>query len=376
MNQGIHFGIMTIVLMTAFSCQTAQTGGKIVDRSRNEIVISSPSDQRSALPEASNDSSLTNAREKLEENVKSNPKDVGTLLSLAQLQLAQDRFHDSEETCQKILRLDIKNQEARKVLAQAAIRQGNYDMALIFLSALEGEQSRDSSVLNMLGLVSLSRGDSGNAMRLWKQALTLNSNDISVRMNMGVLYLKYRLLSQASTQFERILKVAPNHQDAKLHLAIVNASRGQHEQSVATYKEILSKDKDNPLALYNLAVSEKALSHFEDALDALKSYIKASPGKSAHTDRAFALIEEINSMKQAQDHKISDEEIQTLAANLEQRKKTTKVDQSKPQSNQKMVTSEPKRPKNDDVKTTPNPSNSDLGADHDIEELEKQLRAH
>ncbi len=375
MSHKLYQSLVTIGVLGLVSCQTAQTVGKIVDRSRNEIIISSPSDQRSALPEASKDSSLTDAREKLLEDSKNKPKDVTTLLSLAQLQLAQDRFHESEETCQKILRLDIKNQEARKVLAQAAIRQGNYDMAMIFLTALEGEQSRDSSVLNMLGLVSLSLNDSSDAMPLWKKSLTLNANDISVRMNMGVLYLKYRLISQASIQFERILKVAPSHQDAKLHLAIVNASRGQHEQSVVTYKEILSKDKDNPLALYNLAVSEKALAHYEDALDALKSYIKASPGKSAHTDRAFALIEEINSMKQAEGNKLSDEEIHTLASNLEQKKQGGRVDKSNIPQEQKVVTSETKQSKSSAVKT-PSKTDADLGADQDIEELEKQLKAH
>lgn len=363
------------------SCQTAHTGGKLVDRSRNEIVISSPSDQRSALPEASKDPSLTKAREHLQESVEKDPKDQTALISLAQLQLAQDHFREAEETCQKVLRLDVKNQEARKVLAQSAIRQGNYDMAMIFLTAVDGEQSKDSNVLNMLALVSLSRGDSGNAMRLWKQALTLNSNDISVRMNMGVMYLKYRLISQASAQFERVLKVAPNHQDAKLHLAIVNASRGDHEKSIETYKELLSKDKDNPLALYNLAVSEKALAQYDDALDTLKTYIRASPEKSAHTDRAFALIEEINTIKQSQGGKMSDSDIQSLASDLEKKKKNSRVDQSTTtiEKTEAVATSGPKRPKgglDQPVVAKPKATDSGLGADQGIEELERELNAH
>lgn len=375
-----------VIALGLVSCQTPRTGGKLVDRSRNEIVISSPADQRSALPEASKDNSLTDAREKLQDAVKKDPKDVTALLSLAQLQLAQDRFHEAEETCQKVLRLDVKNQEARKVLAQSAIRQGNYDMAMIFLTAVDGEQSRDSNVLNMLALVYLSRDDSGNAMRLWKQALTLNPNDISVRMNMGVMYLKYRLLSQASAQFERVLKVAPNHQDAQLHLAIVNASRGDHEKSIETYKTILSKDKDNPLALYNLAVSEKALTRYDDALDTLKDYIKASPEKSAHTDRAFALIEEINTLKQGAGGKVSDSDIQKLASELDKKKKTGRVDRSTTNSEQKVVTSQPqtgpKQPKANtidkpvEVQATVKKTSDDLGADKDIDELERELKAH
>lgn len=366
---------MALLVIATSACQTTQTGGKVVDRNRGEIVISSSNDQRSALPEASKDSSLTDARVNLEKAVQKNPKDTSALLSLAQIQLAQDRFKDAEATCQKVLRLDIKNQDARKVLAQAALRQGNPDMAMIFLTALGGEQSRDSDVINMLALVSLSRNDSTDAMRLWKHALSLNANDISARMNLGVMYLKYRLVNQAATQFERILKVAPNHQDAKLHLAIIEGSRGRHEEAILTYNQILSSDKTNPLALYNLAVSQQALSQYDDALDSLKKYIKASPHKSAQTDQAFSMIEDINTAKQAKGQKISDDEIQNLAKNLESKPAAAKTDQSTgTASTPATVPAATAQKAPGSKKSTSEPS--DLGADKDVDELEKELKAH
>ncbi|MCX6126682.1 MAG: tetratricopeptide repeat protein [Proteobacteria bacterium] len=383
----INFALASIYCV---SCKTAETGSKIIDRSRGEIVISSSGDQRSALPESSKDASLTEARLNLEKSTQSNPKDVSALLSLAQLQLAQDRFQEAEDSCQKVLRLDIKNQDARRVLAQVAVRQGNPDMAMIFLTALGGEQSRDSSVINMLGLVSMARNDSGDAMRLWKHALSLNANDISARMNLGVMYLKYRLLNQASTQFERILKVSPNHQDAKLHLAIIDGSRGKHEEAIITYNQILKGDRDNPLALYNLAVSQKSLGLFDDALESLKSYVKASPGKSVQTDQAFSLIDEISNAKQAKGQKVSDEDIRKLANSLETKKPAPKLDQSTPRPMPKSLVStedggslgEPKKSTTNALqpqqkqKQTTKPSNFDLGADKNIDELERELRAH
>jgi tetratricopeptide (TPR) repeat protein len=130
-------------------------------------------------------------------------------------------------------------------------------------------------------------------MRLWKNALALNSGDISVRMNLGVMYLKNRLFGQASTQFERVLKVAPQHQDARLHLAIVEMSRGRNVEALETFKSIASNDKTNQLALFNMAVAQKNLNQLDDAIASLKRYIKASPGKSAETDQAFTMIDEI-----------------------------------------------------------------------------------
>jgi tetratricopeptide (TPR) repeat protein len=318
-----HKLIFTIVFGLAFStaaCRTLETGGKIVDKSRNEVLISSPGNQQTALPDGSQDTSIASARQNLEVVVKDNPRDINALLSLAQLQLAQDQFSDSEATCRRALLIDIKNLEARKVLAQVSIRIGDYAKARVFLASLGGEASTDSSVQNMLGLIAYNSGDNGEAMRIWKHSLTLNASDISVRMNMGVLYLKYRLLAQARAQFERILKVAPSHQDAKLHLAIIDASRGKNSEAMVTYQEILRSDRTNQLALYNLAVAQKNLNQPDESIASFKSFIKASPRKSEKTDQAFASIDEINAGKVARGEKASEGDVAALADELSNRK--------------------------------------------------------
>ena len=276
MNKLIAYNLLLSSALLA-SCQTLETGGKVVDSNRKEVIISSNGDDRSALPQGRKDTSLTKARERLEAHVKTSPKDLKALLSLAELQLAQDNLAEAETTSRRVLLLDVKSQDARRVLAQIAIRRNDYDMAMIFLTALGGEQSKESSVLNMLGLVAFNRQDNGEAMRMWKQALNLNPGDISVRMNMGVLYLKNRLLAQASTQFERVLKVAPNHQDARLHLAIIDAARGKNKEAIETYKSILTQDATNQLVLFNLAAAQKNVGQFDEALENLKKFIKISP---------------------------------------------------------------------------------------------------
>ena len=339
-----HKNKITVLIVTSFlyGCQSIATGGKVVDKNRGEVIISSVGDQRSALPEGSKDTSLTKARERSEAYIKEKPKDVPALLALAQLQLAQDRYQDAEDTSRKVLLIDIKNMDAKKILAQVAIRRGNDDLALIFLTALGGEQSKDSSIHNMMGLIAMKRGDNGEAMRLWKQALSLNPGDISVRMNMGVMYLKNSLFAQASTHFERVLKSAPNHQDAKLHLAIIEASRGKNAEAIATYKALLSQDADNPLALYNLAIAQRNLAQNDEAIDTLKHYIKISPERSAQTDHAFALIDEINTAKSVNGTKISDDDLQILARDLAGRKKEQRRDLSP--SRQDVAKNDPVQP--------------------------------
>ncbi len=391
--QMISVSVVILAMATA-SCRTLATGGKIVDKSRNEVVISSPGNQQTAIPDGSKDTSITSAREKLEVIVKERPRDIQAILSLAQLQLAQDRFADAEATSRSALMIDIRNQEAHKVLAQIAIRTHNYDKALIFLTSLGGESSSDSSVHNMLGLIALANGDNGEAMRIWKRSLNLNASDISVRMNMGVLYLKYRLLAQARSQFERILKVAPSHQDAKLHLAIIDASRGKNAEAIVTYQEILSSDSTNQLALYNMAIAQKNSNLLDESIATLKAYIKASPQKTEKTDHAFALIEDINGMKTARGEKASDEDLRALADELGTRQPSRSSDKSKgpvaalespvaapaaasspgPQK-LKAVAVSPKKVSPVAVPVKPEVAKQTTPTDAEMDELEKQLKA-
>ncbi len=374
------------LLTTLYSCQTVKNGGKVVDASKREVIITSNSDPRSALPQGERDSAISRSRQQLEESLGLNSRDVKALLSLAELQLTQDLLNEAESTCRKALLVDVKNTDAQRIMAQISIRRQNYKMAMIFLTALGGEDSKDSNVHNMLGLIAYNEKKSSEAVRLWKQAVNLNPSDMSARMNLGVIYLKNKMFQQAGAQFERVLKVAPAHQDAKLHLAIVDASRGNHDQAITAYKSILAQDSSNELALFNLAVAEKNSAQYDEALAGLKRLIKVSKSRSATTDAAFALIEEINTLNNKGD-KISDDELQALASELAKRpvgkvlpKQTTvnasstakaSADKSATQPAGKQVAAK-KQPMIADPDT--DAKNEASASDRDIEALERQLK--
>ena len=88
-----------------------------------------------------------------------------------------------------------------------------------------GSKSKDSDVLNIRALVELRNGNKALAKELFKRAIKIDPGNIAARMNLGVLLLKYRQIGGASVQFERVLKIMPHHQDARLHIAIIKASR-------------------------------------------------------------------------------------------------------------------------------------------------------
>lgn len=381
-------GALAVIALWSTGCTTAEKVTKVEGDNSRITVFSSP-DKRSTLPDAQSSRPMEKAVNKLAAEVKTNPADVKSLLNLAQIKVVGAQLDEAEALAKQVLRLDLKNSDAKKLLAEVALRRDNYDLADIILSGLGGSASKDSQILNMLALISLRKGESSQAMALFKRALQLNPEDVSVRMNLGVMQLKFRQLNAAAVQFERVLRTVPGHLDAKLHLAVIKMSRGQKAEAVEIYKSILAVRKDNPLALFNLAVVQKQGGEFDDALDNLKRYLKTRPTDGNQTSEAFALIDEIQNERAARGEQVSDEEIQTLAARMAETRDAPRSDRGKVASRtapreQEAVTA-PVKPAQQ-VVTTPRPGQATAASKaapapakravhetDDIGELEKAL---
>ncbi len=306
-----------------WACKTAQTVK--VDSARGELVLFSSDDPATAMALPKDSSSVAEVKANLVEETKSHPDSQSGMLNLAQVQIARGELDEAEATARQILRKNLKNDSAKIVLATVYYRRGLNEMAAIILEGLGGAKSRDSQILNLLGLIAIEKGENARAMALFNESLRVNSSDIATRMNMGVLHLKYGKTKEASVQFERVLSVLPQHEDAKLHMAAILTSRGQYEEAARLLKDVLKTSKNNPVALYNYAVLQSETKEYDDALETLKSYITGAKTKSVHTDKAFALISEIRGKMAASGKDYSNEEIQVLAKELDKKDREAKT---------------------------------------------------
>lgn len=306
--------LLTLSVLVATAAGCASHGSiASVDPLRKKVEFQSTSDNRSAMPDLKGDAAVRKAIEQLRGDLEKKPNSVETLLNLAQLHLMLNQFKPAEDYTRRALRADLKNEEARKIMAQIYFRKGNNEMASIILNGLGGIRSKDSKVLNLLGMIAIRETRNTEAMDYFKQALKVNPNDVAVRMNLGVLYVRYRQLANASVEFERVLKIMPDHNDAKLHLAIIKTSRGDYKQAETIYADILDKRRGNPLALYNLAVLERNRKNYNNAVEVLKKYLGTAQAKKKKNSEVFSLIEDIRKAQAASGPAVSDDEIQALA---------------------------------------------------------------
>ena len=353
MNRTLN-GINLVCLVSMIAaCRTTSEPVIKVDEAKNQVEFHSTGDQRTTLPDLKANKKVATVVADLRERLKKNPRDIDTLINIAQLYQLQERLDLAEGFCKQALRVDLKNRDARKILAQVYFRKGNTEMASIILNNLGGEASKDSQIQNLMALVALKEGRNAEAHALFKRAIALNPNDLAARMNLGVLYIQYRQLAEGAVQFERVLKVMPSNTDAKVHLAIIKATKGQYEPAKEIYDKVLAADKGNPIALYNLAVVESRLKNYDQAVELLKRYLQTNYAKRADNTEAFALIDDIRVKKDAGDSETSDEEIQQLAAK---------------------VKSTPGGQQASSAKEEVGPGSTPVAGDPDLDSLEKELK--
>jgi tetratricopeptide (TPR) repeat protein len=307
--------LISLVALAIAGCKTTGPVSR-VDEAKEEIDVQTSFDENSTMPAFEKGSRTKDVVTKLKKDAEEK-KSSETYLSIAQIMLIEGKLDGAEENCKKALRYDLKNAKAKKTLAKIYFRKKNYDMASIILNGLGGPESKDSELLNLLGLIAMEQGRKAEALTLFNEALKNNTNDVAVRMNLGVLYVQYRQLREAGTQFERVLRVMPDHTDAKLHLAIVKAAAGNYQVAETIYKEILSSKKGSPIALYNLAVTKNNLQNYEEAIKVLKAYLDTPYAKKANNTEVFTLIDSIRDKQQMNEKDaVTDDEIQSLAAKV------------------------------------------------------------
>src|SRR5690606_36041211 len=137
-------------------------------------------------------------------------------------------------------------------------------------------------------------------------------------------------------------------------LAVIRSARGDYANAEKIYERILARKKDNPLALYNLAVLQHRRGDYNEALENLKVYLQTAHGRNVETDEAFALIEKIKDSQIAKGGKaVTDDEIRAMAAEVQSKPKVAKAAESDTQK-----------------EVTDFPANAE---DSEVQQLEKEL---
>jgi Flp pilus assembly protein TadD len=184
-------------------------------------------------------------------------------------ELQQDEFHAHESLAKMYMLLDKMEQAeyhwqvanhlrpiTENLLNQAhcLVQQHKLDTALNVLHELPQEMEDNTRFHGLLGIIFFARYDFGTAIKCFKRALGLEPEDVEIRHNLAMAYLKTDQNDKAVTELRRILLLSPDHTEARNNLAVIEFSAGKLETALESFRISLEQEPENAKALYYTSV--------------------------------------------------------------------------------------------------------------------------
>jgi tetratricopeptide (TPR) repeat protein len=184
------------------------------------------------------------------------PRDIGSMLTLAQMRLADNKTSDAISTLHEALDVDPVNLKARQLLAAAFLNTNREDAAIHTLEELRALRPEDQTALRSLGELQFSVGRFSDAAKTFQA-----STDPAAQLFVAICRLLDGDPSAAQAEFAKYAATRSGEASFPLSQATWLALTGDRAKAVATLTGSTFTSPDfKSLALTQAAVL-KALAH-------------------------------------------------------------------------------------------------------------------
>jgi len=159
----------------------------------------------------------------LEAQVRQNPNDLETRLSLAEHYLRSHNEAAAIDQAQQVISIDPKNDTALFVLGMAHSNTGDIEAGVHYLEQFVDLHQKEPSAptdmalqtgLYYLGVNYLNIGRSEDAITALSQALSINSTDADALYQLGLAYLRTGQYQVALDNFQKAVSFVPDYYEA------------------------------------------------------------------------------------------------------------------------------------------------------------------
>ena len=158
--------------------------------------------------------------------------------------------------------------DKRNPLAEAVALQqsGALDQAARLYLRILQRAPRDFNALHFLGILRLSQGKPGEAVRLIRQALAVDARFADAHLNLGNALAALAQFDPALASYRQALLLDPNLPQAHYNIGNTLKSLGRIEDAVAAYRQAVRLAPNYVEAQYNLGNALQALERLDEAL--------------------------------------------------------------------------------------------------------------
>lgn len=212
------------------------------------------------------------AKESLQKILKVAPDHMPSTLLSGAVELNLNGVQVAEQHLRRYLEANPANTYARKLLAQALLKQGQPAEATKVLAPALKESSQDAQLLALTGQSYLQARDFAKASTYLEQASTLAPDAAGIRTSLGMSKMGEGDLNDAVDELTRATALAPKSLEAGFALVQAEVSRGQLDKALAAVQAL---EKQHPQSAAVQSVKGDVLLRKGDTKNARASFDKA-----------------------------------------------------------------------------------------------------
>ncbi|NNG24186.1 XrtA/PEP-CTERM system TPR-repeat protein PrsT [Telluria aromaticivorans] len=189
------------------------------------------------------------ARESLQKVLKVAPDHMPSVLLAGAVELNLDGTKQAEQHLRRYLDANPSNVYARKLLAQALLKQGQPAEATKVLSPALKDGGKDPQLLALTGQSYLQTRDFAKASVYFGQASALAPEAASIRTSLGMSKMGEGDLNEAVDELKRATTLAPKSLEAGFALVQAEVGRGQLDKALLAV-QALEKEQPGSAAVH------------------------------------------------------------------------------------------------------------------------------
>lgn len=189
----------------------------------------------------------------------------------------------------QILAQSPQDVKALNALAMYQYKKGRFDLAKYLLSKAIAANPRSSELYSNMGIVQLAQKENRDAVKSFRKALEVNSDDSVAAANLGSIYVQEHDYTKAQVVLETAYKRGLRDPRVLNNYAIALTAGKKYDRAEDLYKTILKEQNNNREVLFNYAVLlVDHMGKFQEGLDVINR-LKFVGGPGDTRNRIIAL---------------------------------------------------------------------------------------
>lgn len=171
------------------------------------------------------------------------------------------------------------------------IGTGRYDDADALLGRLTACWPAEPSVLTLVSVVRMDRGNIPGAVAAANEAVSRDQKDTAARVQRARLFFITDRKDRAEKECERVLRVSPNNRDALVLRKDICVSNGDYKGAMDVCRRILENEPSDTETMMSLSGVLSRLGDSEGALDMFRRAVREDPSKGNAVTVVRSLVE-------------------------------------------------------------------------------------